>query len=93
MNNTKNYLIALVIVAFFVGAGAGYMYGKNTGLASGIEQGRNEIFSEQERVADAQVKSIQEAINPFTEEETVVNPFEGGYVNPFEGGGVNPFSQ
>jgi uncharacterized membrane protein YraQ (UPF0718 family) len=94
MEQSKNHLVLLSIMALVIGLVAGYFYGH----AKGIDKGRADLLAQQEQAqqeAAAKVlKEVQEAANPFTEEEQVVNPFEKvEYKNPFEGATVNPFAQ
>jgi hypothetical protein len=98
MNNLPKSAYLLIVVFLAVGLLSGYYYGQRSGFDAGKEQGKADLLKEQEdtRKAEAQKaqEDLQNAVNPFQEEETVVNPFEEeDYVNPFEGGGVNPFAQ
>lgn len=69
------------LVALVIGAGGGYWYGREAGMAS--EKARSSaLLAERERAA-------AKAVNPF--EQTAANPFEKNPANPFENVKVNPF--
>lgn len=93
-NNKKFTTLAVVMSAFFalaVGICGGYYYGNNKGVADGISagkaagiaEGQAALLVKQTKEAEENLKTVQEAANPFAEQKNAVNPFQNAYVNPF----------
>lgn len=77
---SRNFItdIGAVLIALFLGVGAGYWYGSMVGFQDGI------TFEK-----DLAAKQTVQSVNPFT--ETSVNPFDQSGANPYENIKTNPF--
>lgn len=84
-NNIKLILIGVITLA--IGIVGGYYYGnlagKKSGVAEGIETGRQQVLDEQKKAQEEELARVAKEANPFADIEEKANPFKDVYKNPF----------
>lgn len=87
MNSNINKLISIGAVALIIGLAGGYYYGisagKKSGVAKGIETGRQQVLDEQKKAQEEELARVAKEANPFADIEEKANPFKDVYKNPF----------